>query len=188
MPRSHAAEPVCFPFLQATQQLLIVCPDNAGDKTIFSYLGLGRDRNTIRDWALVLGIPGMFADIRRKTGQDEQLLHHYNRSIEKLAFLMTHKDTALKWMVDFWSGNPFPDAEHNLKQLAEALHGWFHHCHPFCLPVCSGCTTSSDHAEVPSPILVISLVASSIIVLIAYHMHLHECSASSQSSQHDRSL
>ena len=120
----------------------------AGDKTIFRWLGLGRDRNAINEGYLILGIPGMFAGIRHSIGIDEQRLRDYNLSIGKLAILMQEKDTALMRMVDFLKYSRFHYAQHNQKRLAEALHKWFEQQHADYLPICSDCAKASDQAEV----------------------------------------
>lgn len=49
----------------------LICPHcGSGDKTIFEWLGLGRDRNNINDRLLVLGVPQMLEDIRHQIGED----------------------------------------------------------------------------------------------------------------------
>ena len=122
----------------------------AGDKTIFKWLGLGRDRNAIDDRYLILGIPGMFAGIWHRIGMDEQRLHDYKLSVGKLAILMKEKDTALMRMVDFLRYSRFHYAQQNHKRLAEALHVWFEQLHPDCVPICPDCAKPSDQAEVSS--------------------------------------
>jgi len=87
----------------------------AGDKTIFSWLGLGRDRNTIDDRLLILGIPGMFAHIRHRIGKDEQLSHEYKFAVAKLITLMRQKGTGLKRMVDFAQASRFRSAKYDQK-------------------------------------------------------------------------
>ena len=121
---------------------------HVGDKTIFDYLGLGRDRCALEDRFLILGIPGMFAEICLSAGDNEHLLHAYKHSVGQLALLMQKEGTALKRMVDWMEYSRFPFAEDNLQQLAQALHGWFQTRYRDIVPVCSNCAKSPGQAEV----------------------------------------
>ena len=134
-----------------------------GDKTIFEWLGLGRDRNTIDDRRLILGIPQMFEVIRQQIGQDEQLFQKYKSDIGKLAMLMSHKGTALKRMVDWSIFSAFEFVEHDQKQLAAALYQWFQEQYPQKLPVCSHCAASSDQAKVSHHHLVLDSYSAIVV-------------------------
>lgn len=117
-------------------------------------VGIGRDRNTVEDRLLVLGIPQMFEVIRSQMGQDEQLGDKYKSDIGKLAMLMTHEGTALSRLADPAVFNCFQHAEHDQRQLAEALHQWFQEQYPASeqfprtLPVCSHGSKAAAIAEV----------------------------------------
>ncbi len=63
----------------------------AGDKTIFGWLSLGRDRNAIDDRLLILGIPAMFSDLRDRAETDPQCMQDYKMAIAALGTLMAQQ-------------------------------------------------------------------------------------------------
>lgn len=84
----------------------------------------------------MLGIPGMFADIRRQIGTDAQLLQEYSLHMDKLVTLMQEKGSSLKRLADFTQYSRFHDAKHDQQQLAEDLHRHFSQQCPSALPIC----------------------------------------------------
>ena len=135
--------------MQQSADTPVLC---AGDKTIFKWLGLERDRSALKHQYLILGIPGMFRDIRLSIGKSEQHLLDYKLSLGMLAHLMAEKDTDLKRIVDWMQYSRFPDAKYNQNRLAQELHKWFGEQYPDVLPICSDCAQASDRQEVNSPL------------------------------------
>ena len=116
---------------------------SAGEKSIFKYLGLGRDRDAINVQQLVLGIPAMLADIKERSHDD------YQKAIRHLARLMHQPKTELKCLSNYlYCYSSFPHAGEHQREMAEGLWQYFQDCHRNAVPTCSSSATNADQAEV----------------------------------------
>ena len=120
----------------------------AGDKTIFEYIQLGRDRDAIDTDLLVLGVPAIFADLKQRSAVDPRLAHEYKQAIALVIMLMAQEDTALKQLTEHPSYSEFPAYRADVLQLASDLLAHFKEQHPDTEPICSACVKATDQAQV----------------------------------------
>ena len=85
----------------------------------------------------------MLADIKERSADD------YQNAIAHLATLMSHPNTELECLSDFYyQCSKFPQAEAHQRLLAEGLWKYFQTVHRNALPTCSSCAGDADYAEV----------------------------------------
>ena len=123
------------------------------------YLGLGRDRNSIDDRRLILGIPAMVQDLL-----DRDCKRQYKGALTSLCILTMQPGTALKELTVNAVLARFERFSADRERLSQGLHANFMERHPDAIPICSACVKASDQAEVcQQPVVLLDRCISSVL-------------------------